>query len=1847
MKALLTAFSLLIAVSFTSYGQDTTNVPSTQNYFLSFVKKVYLNPTILLKTQNFRSQHNVRVMLLPDMNGQTDNTITAFERAMQKIIRFLIEGDDAGTIRLYFDASDASTPFSFVASDELHCKFSTADKDSITRRLNAPFKNVPFTINSHTLFETALNKGLEYAGQCLIHTPAECGEQGDFTTTTINTKPLSISVHNTAGSRYDIDQKTHNLLESHYAKAEDLFTQSDWYAPAKFMLANKDHNEPVAIAINRHETPFRRQNLTFRTVYNEQVIPIEPNSTDDTVKIRLPKTLPPGAPLEVVVTYKSPIDSINYTVGFFMVYVYEAQPLKVNVIGVNNYNIAQNKAAIDAELKKIYDPVGVTFEVITQTIDPDSELPLNIAIESSGLLSNYPADLRGYVNAVKDMEEYESDEYYIVYGLSTTSELTGYMPRARNIGFVFSSAGSPGKVTAHELGHGAFHLRHLFSDEELGGQSEGTTANLMDYATNPNELYLHQWKGIDDPGFVSWTGGDDEEGAYRTLNNGQIPPYFRNADSTVSFLTPSLQIVRLPKNVKYYGSTFGITDVAGLPLFPSGVLWTFTTEDGTVYKCAISGNTFTGYFTEGGLPFPGYIPSSTALKQKDQVVFNYYALPGAKYVMLEGFKASNSRGMYTGGPAPIADLSIAEEARLNYTTSRILVTVPWSSVEQKLTSESPFESFFASYMPKMNSDDVSIGKQVLLMSKAIEYMEQYPYLIPYVTNSNNINQWDQSSRECVNISYVTDAIATIWSATDPIGTYLESISEQPDGPESVFAGLFDLKVVYHNWDKNKTKEELLSLFIKTFQDVVGKYQALYNTIITDLISTNNSDLTGTITKTSDYIVTSNAQEGQKVYSKMQLRNTLSCMSGEQLSSITPRRRANLVAIFLSNGETLEIMENEVVKMFETCPGGTSAVSFLLLLEKYERPNGRHILGEMLDKIDDETCFIGTDNFTDLCRAFCVLYNNMYNRDNYAAPFTSFFDDKIAPFAKEYQKYSDVKKIKGAYITYNYSSAVWRLFKSTDYMNAMGNELITEVNYNEASGKIFYKNNIVNGFWINGDKDGRFFSPLEPIIFDDGGKVFSPYGYNSKDLHPYPAIMLYFAEKKAVSKTATDLIQFGVDVITFIIPGGGALKIVSLVDKACAAGSIISSMTQYTHPDFSSGLALASGLMGLATLGPNDIDNLDDLGRHLHSSPNPNAAIADGYINDIANRMKPVENYENKVRETCQNVEDATSLNPESKEFLQKFLQNEKRLAQVENKFELVARINQTLVHLGSAVEASNGLSKIDELVGLGIGITKVGDDYKLLGRTLGRAEGGKLKMNREYMLDDFTGLDVDAQLVAVLEDVDYTKGWMGSTTAVEKHGDILLFKKDSKIFCLDGVNCFAANTLIQTENGPVAIENIAVGDVVRSFDEQTAQKSFAKVTNVFKRSVKQLQRVVIGKDVLYTTPEHPFYNGGKWITAANLAVGLVLQSPFGTDTVTANDPVSDTSAIVFNFTVAGSHTYVVGNEQILVHNNCEKIAELSRALPDQATRNAFHNALRNNSNLAAEFVNGTVKIEDWKLLIAARGLNSDLANDILTLKKVGQLRKKPGFMSAIGGEDGFRDLLQANVRARCVSCGTAGAAHMKNMDEYLADVDHFIDQFANPMVDGFGEAMAELKKMNSTGSPNFAMEGAAFMVDYIRRTPQINKNSVARFDGAFDFDPDLLGVCTNCRFDIEMVSGLKYEFKSYAAQSIQKIGSQNPTKPFLRQHLSYLTTSTSVDRIRYIFDPSKMSGTFNVIIDGVQQTLTAEQYIKHQFKLMYMGNKQAIFDAMHPDLKQSLNLLDASDIDATVIDEIVNKMVKL
>ena len=626
-KSLYILLFFALTVAFGAYSQDSTNVPSGQNYFLSFVKKVYLNPTILLKTQDFRSAHNVRVMVLPDMNGQTTNTITGFERAMQKIIRFLIEGDDEGTVRLYFDINDANSPFTVVYSEELYCKFENPAKDSIEARLNAPFSGKTFTINSASLFEKAIGDGLEYIGQCLVATPSECGEQPDFQTTQINTKPLSIALYNTTGSSYDIDRKQYALLESYYPKAKDLNTQMDWYAPVKFMAAGIA--EPVAIVVTPNQTGYRKQNLSFRIASSGDVIPVAQSGPQDTVKLTLPSTLPPGQPVEIVASYKSTIDSVNYTVGFFMVYIYQPKTIELNLVSVNGYTI--NQSEIESQLKKVYDPVGVKFIVSKTTMLRESDWVTAVTIESSAMFSNYPSDLKDYVGGVKDLDDYDSDEYYLVYGLTTnaSSSVTGYMPRARNIGFIFNSGVAAAKTSAHEVGHGVFHLRHIFAEEELGASSLGTTTNVMDYAPNPpdpsliqKELYLHQWLGIDDPAFVSWMSGDDEEGAYSTSNLSELEE-FKNS-SYYAFVDPNGNVIRLPQTIKSVSFvTDSYVDIAShfgqFIIAPVGSLQGFTDKDDIKFNYSYTN----GYKNSEGIGFSEFIAQGDAV---ERIIFGFPCL---------------------------------------------------------------------------------------------------------------------------------------------------------------------------------------------------------------------------------------------------------------------------------------------------------------------------------------------------------------------------------------------------------------------------------------------------------------------------------------------------------------------------------------------------------------------------------------------------------------------------------------------------------------------------------------------------------------------------------------------------------------------------------------------------------------------------------------------------------------------------------------------------------------------------------------------------------------------------------------------------------------------------------------------------------------------------------------------------------------------------------------------------------------------------------------------------------------------------------------------------------------------
>ncbi len=138
--------------------------------------------------------------------------------------------------------------------------------------------------------------------------------------------------------------------------------------------------------------------------------------------------------------------------------------------------------------------------------------------------------------------------------------------------------------------------------------------------------------------------------------------------------------------------------------------------------------------------------------------------------------------------------------------------------------------------------------------------------------------------------------------------------------------------------------------------------------------------------------------------------------------------------------------------------------------------------------------------------------------------------------------------------------------------------------------------------------------------------------------------------------------------------------------------------------------------------------------------------------------------------------------------------------------------------------------------------------------------------------------------------------------------------------------CFAAGTLVETSDGPRAIEGIQVGDQVLARSESTGETALRKVVSTSRRSAARLvaltlvNRVGTG-DVLLVTPEHPFWmRGVGWVGAGDLPLGASVAGATGELVVSEVRPRAGED--VFNFEVEEFSSYFVGHLKAWVHNAC-------------------------------------------------------------------------------------------------------------------------------------------------------------------------------------------------------------------------------------------------------------------------------------------------------------------------------------
>jgi len=135
--------------------------------------------------------------------------------------------------------------------------------------------------------------------------------------------------------------------------------------------------------------------------------------------------------------------------------------------------------------------------------------------------------------------------------------------------------------------------------------------------------------------------------------------------------------------------------------------------------------------------------------------------------------------------------------------------------------------------------------------------------------------------------------------------------------------------------------------------------------------------------------------------------------------------------------------------------------------------------------------------------------------------------------------------------------------------------------------------------------------------------------------------------------------------------------------------------------------------------------------------------------------------------------------------------------------------------------------------------------------------------------------------------------------------------------------CFVAGTPVWTIDGLVDIDKIQVGDLVLSQHPDTGELAYKPVLRTTVRPAEPLVKIRLctpdGK-TLEGSGGHPLWVSGEgWVLLRKLQSGTVLHGVGGP--VVISEVEEGSVQETFNLIVDGFHTYVVGGQKILCHDN--------------------------------------------------------------------------------------------------------------------------------------------------------------------------------------------------------------------------------------------------------------------------------------------------------------------------------------
>ncbi|HAP64480.1 MAG TPA: hypothetical protein DCR93_35025, partial [Cytophagales bacterium] len=302
----------------------------------------------------------------------------------------------------------------------------------------------------------------------------------------------------------------------------------------------------------------------------------------------------PEGESQAEVLYRPDADTDPIVMGLLNVLAYAQESRTVHVIPVSQER--PDGASLQAKLNEIYGPAVTDWTVQVEPVwnniawDKDER---GVNLEESGLLTAYPPELKNLINRYSWQFSYNPNHYYLflVNLASTEGNVSGYMPRKRNKGFVFTNVTGQNTesfqhTAAHELGHGAFRFDHWWPET---GLPQGTTDNLMDYGGG-TALAKRQWEYIRNPQEVNTLGEEDEDAASGVFVYTDEVDEAALADCYY-MVKPSGGILGLPiaeapvlrtqANVSYVTTRFQLGD--GPEYHYDGVLDAYITMEGAAY----------------------------------------------------------------------------------------------------------------------------------------------------------------------------------------------------------------------------------------------------------------------------------------------------------------------------------------------------------------------------------------------------------------------------------------------------------------------------------------------------------------------------------------------------------------------------------------------------------------------------------------------------------------------------------------------------------------------------------------------------------------------------------------------------------------------------------------------------------------------------------------------------------------------------------------------------------------------------------------------------------------------------------------------------------------------------------------------------------------------------------------------------------------------------------------------------------------------------------------------------------------------------------------------------------------